>query len=200
MTLKSFKETLKSRVMELKERLVALGPQLQDQSLAAQELQRRRTIAPSPLLPSTAASHELEMAGYGPEKIATNPKLLRNNLVNKTPSEIDPFPTLSEHRPDTANLHGQLLTEHTLELLDRTRIHDEVQEELRARWRMREDGDTATQIAYELLEQMDRKYTSEVDTGLFKPKAGELSLKLTPAMIRCAVLLAFLRRAEACGL
>lgn len=196
----SFKETLNSRVAELKQRLIALDPEFQDQTLAAQELQHRRSISPSPLHTRTAASHELEMAGYEPEKDAAYPELLRNNLVNKTPSEIDPFSTLSEHRPDTANLHGQLLTEYTLELLDRTRIHDEVQEELRARWRVREDRETATQIAYELLRDMDRTYTSEIDTGLLKLKAGELSVKLTPAMIRNAVLVAFLERAEACGL
>jgi len=140
------------------------------------------------------------MAGYKPEKYSDDTEYLRNNLVNKLPSKIDPFPTLSEHRPDTSNLHGQLLTEYTLELLDRARIHDEVQEELRARWRMKEGGETATQIAYELLEEMDRKYTCEVDTRLSKPKVNVLSVKLTPAMIRSAVLMAFLRRTEACGL
>jgi hypothetical protein len=200
MPLQNFKEVLKSRVKELKERLVALGPQLQDQTLASQELHRRHSIAPSPLLPKHSASNEPEMAGYEPEKDAADPVLLRNNLVNKMPSKIDPFPTLSEHRPDTAILHGQPLTEYTLELLDRTRIHDEVQEELRAKWRVRADGETATQIAYELLGEMDKKYTSELDTALFKPKAGELTVKLTPSMIRTAILMAFLQRAEACGL
>ena len=200
MTPKSFKEVLKSRVAELKERLVTLDPQLQDQILAAQELQHRRSIAPSPLLSQTPASHEPEMAGYKPEKDAARPELLRNNFVNKIPSVIDPFPTLSEHRPNTANLHGQLLTEYTLELLDRTRIHDEVQEELRVRWRFSEDGETATQIAYELLGEMDKKYTSQIDTALAKLKVGEPSVKLTPTMIRVAVLMAFLERAEACGL
>ncbi len=140
------------------------------------------------------------VVGYEPEKDAAHAQLLRNNLVNKTPSEIDPFSTLYSHRPDTANLHGQLLTEYTLELLDWARIHDEVQEELRARWRVREDGKTATQIAYELLEEMHREWTGEVDTGLLKPKEGELVVTLTSAMIRTAVMAAFLKRADACGL
>jgi len=200
MPLQSFKEILKSRVTELKERLTVLSPQLQDQVLASQELQRRRSVTPSPLVLRDTGSHESEMAGYEPEKDVEDPDLLRNNLVNKMPSEIDPFPTLSEHRPDTAILHGKLLTEYTLELLDRTRIHDEVQEELRAKWRVKEDGETATQIAYELLREMNRKYTSELDTGLLKLKAGDPYVKLTPAMIRSAILIAFLQRAAACGL
>jgi hypothetical protein len=196
----SFREALKSRIAELQERLGALGPQLQDQSLAAQELARRRSIAPSPLLSQMPASPESEMAGYKPKKDAADPETLRKNFVNKTPSEIDPFPTLSEHRADTAKLQGQALREYTLELLERSRIHDEVQEELRARWRVKGGGETSTQIAYGLLGEMDVKCTGEVDTELFRPKRGKLSVKLTPEMIKSAVLVAFLERAEVCGL